>query len=312
MRRSVLNQGTITNPVLSDHLETWLESFLIDRKVQNFSPGTLAFYRKKLRLFADFCEGQVIDQVGQVTPDAIRRFMLHLEDTGHNPGGIHACYRALRAFLRWYWIETDQEGNPPTAKVKAPRVAIDPLLPVNLEDVTTMLKTCTSDLLGCRDKAALLALLDTGARAGEFVALDLADVDLTTGAALIRSGKGRKPRTVFIGQTTRRALRAYLKLRQDDNPALWLADTGERLTYWGLREMVERRARKAGIPPPSLHSFRRGFALEMLRAGVDLFSIQELLGHADLQVLRRYLRQVDDDLRAAHRKGSPADRLKGR
>jgi len=310
MQQTKTQQGTITNSALSGYLETWLESFLIDRKAQNFAPGTLAFYRKKLRLLADFCEGQVVGQVDQITPDVIRRWLLHLEDTGHNPGGIHACYRALRAFLRWYWEETDQEGNPPTTKVKAPRVAIDPLEPVSLENVSLMVKTCVFDLLGCRDRAALLGLLDTGARAAEFVALDLNDVDLTTGAVLIRSGKGRKPRNVFLGQTTRRALRAYLKLRQDDNPALWLADKGERLTYWGLREMVERRAHKAGILTPTLHSFRRAFALEMLRAGVDVFAIQELMGHADLQVLRRYLRQVDDDLRAAHVKGSPVERMK--
>jgi site-specific recombinase XerD len=312
MRRLLYKQGTITNPALSDHLETWLESFLIDRKVQNLSPGTLAFYRKKLRLFAAFCEGQVIGQIEQITPDVIRRWLLHLEDTGHNPGGIHACYRALRAFLRWYWEETDQEGNPPTAKVKAPRVALDPLLPVNLEDVTAMLKTCAADLLGARDKAALMALLDTGARAAEFVALDLDDVDFTSGAVLVREGKGRKPRTVFLGQTSRRALRAYVKLRQDDNPALWLADKGTRLTYWGLREMVERRAHRAGIKPPSLHSFRRAFCLEMLRAGVDLVSLQTIMGHADLQTLRRYLAQVSEDLRAAHVKGSPVNgKLKG-
>jgi integrase/recombinase XerD len=101
-------------------------------------------------------------------------------------------------------------------------------------------------------------------------------------------------------------------MRQDNHPALWLSDEGERLTYWGLRSMVKRRAKLAGIETPTLHAFRRAFALEMLRAGVDVFAIQELMGHADLQVLRRYLRQVDDDLRAAHQVGSPVERMRGR
>ena len=77
--------------------------------------------------------------------------------------------------------------------------------------------------------------------------------------------------------------------------------------------MVNRRAKLAGIEPLSLHGFRRAFALEMLRAGADVFAIQLLMGHGDLQVLRRYLRQVDDDLRAAHMKGSPVEQMrKGR
>ena len=58
---------------------------------------------------------------------------------------------------------------------------------------------------------------------------------------------------------------------------------------------------------PSLHSFRRAFAINMLRAGVDIYSLQLLMGHADLQVLRRYLAQTNDDLLKAHRKGSPVD-----
>ena len=71
--------------------------------------------------------------------------------------------------------------------------------------------------------------------------------------------------------------------------------------------MIRRRAAKAGLPEPSLHSFRRAFAINMLRAGVDVFSLQKLMGHADLQVLRRYLVQTTEDIAQAHRMGSPVD-----
>jgi integrase/recombinase XerD len=74
--------------------------------------------------------------------------------------------------------------------------------------------------------------------------------------------------------------------------------------------VVRRRALKAGLDKePSLHSFRRAFAIGALRGGVDLMSLQRLLGHADLSVIRRYLAQTEDDLQAAHRKGSPVDNL---
>jgi site-specific recombinase XerD len=68
-----------------------------------------------------------------------------------------------------------------------------------------------------------------------------------------------------------------------------------------------RRANQAAIKAPTLHSFRRAFASNMLRAGVDVFSLQKLMGHADLQVLRRYLAQTTDDIAQAHRIGSPVD-----
>ena len=68
-----------------------------------------------------------------------------------------------------------------------------------------------------------------------------------------------------------------------------------------------RRATKAQVPTPGLHDFRRAFALECLRNGMEVYSLQKLMGHADLQVLRRYLAQTTEDIAASHRVGSPVD-----
>lgn len=299
-------QGTITE-IGEYHLLTWLEGFLVDRKAQNLARGTIAYYQKKLRLFADFCEGQVITDVMQVTPDVLRRFLLWLEETGHNPGGVHACYRAVRAFFLWFWAEVEPPGRNPISKVKAPRVAQEPLDPADTDTIRALLDTCKADFQGLRDRAAMLTLLDTGARAQELLDLNLDDLDAVTGEVSIRQGKGRKPRKVYIGQRTRKAVRSYLKARKDGGGALWVTEGGERLSYWGLRSIIARRAKLAGVAAPSLHAFRRAFAVAMLRAGVDVFSLQELMGHADLQVLRRYLKQTNDDLRRAHKMGSPVD-----
>jgi integrase/recombinase XerD len=64
------------------------------------------------------------------------------------------------------------------------------------------------------------------------------------------------------------------------------------------------------VKKPGLHAFRRAFAINMLRAGVNIYSLQELMGNADLQVLRRYLKQTTEDTAQAHRKGSPVDNHK--
>ena len=71
--------------------------------------------------------------------------------------------------------------------------------------------------------------------------------------------------------------------------------------------MICRRAKQANVQPPELHAFRRWFALTCLRAGMDIYSLQQLMGHADLQVLRRYLKQTNQDMREAHQKASPVD-----
>jgi integrase/recombinase XerD len=308
MEKTQLNQGIILGR--RAHLETWLEAFLFDRKSQNLSEGTLHFYRVKLALFVAFCDRQVITDIRQVTPQVIRQYLVELTQA-HTPGGVNCAFRALRAFLRWFWEETEPDWKNPILKVKAPRVSEEPLEPAPLEVIQAMIDTCEKGTLaGERDRALMLFLLDTGARADECLSLDLANVNQVTGSILIRSGKGGKPRTVYLGRQARRALRAYLRTRQDNNPALWVTVEGERLTYWGMREVIRRRSVRAGVLAPKLHAFRRQFALSCLRGGMDVYSLQALMGHTDLQVLRRYLKQTDIDLQTAHAGASPADRMK--
>jgi len=309
MSKTELNLRTINYSLASEPLGLWIERFITDRRAGGAASGTVYFYTEKLKVFHAFSTAQAVDTIEQITPDVLRAFLRWLEDTGHNPGGRHSFYRAVRAFMIWVWTELDLTSPNPIKKVRAPKVAIEPLEPVSPETVKAMLDTCdTSTMAGARDKALLLFLLDTGARMSEAMAVEIHEVD-PGGAVLIRQGKGRKPRTVYIGRTTRRALRAYLKFRGIQPGALWLTISGEPLTKSGLVSMLRRRADYAGVEAPTPHEFRRAFALAMLRAGVDILSLQRLLGHSSLAVLQRYVKQTDLDGQRAHDKGSPVESL---
>lgn len=294
-----------------DHLLTWMEAFMVDRRAQNVTAGTLYFYDKKLGLFSRYCDTQAVTHISQIDPGVLRGFLLWLEETGHNAGGCHAAYRAVRAFLRWWALEVEPENwRDPFARVKAPKVPQEAIEGISMANVKELMNTCKcGEFAGERDRAIFLALLDTGARAAEFCALRLEDVNTTSGEVLIRQGKGRKARTVHMGRAARKQLRAYLRIRgEDHNPALWVKEDGETLSLWGLNDVMARRARLAGIPRPGLHDFRRTFALSMLRNGCDIFTLQRLMGHADISILRRYLRQTDEDGRRAHELSGPVDR----
>ena len=289
-----------------------VRAFLIDCEARRLSPTTVERYGRELRYFRIWAEGQKVTDPMAITPDLLRRYLLHLARV-RNAGGQHIAFRVLRVFLRWYEREYEpRDWRNPISKVKAPKLGKDVLEPVPLADLKAMLGTCdTRSFRDCRDKAILLTLLDTGCRASEFIALDVGDLDLSTGAVRIRHGKGDKGRYVFVGAKTRQVITRYLRRRGDPAPSapLWIGRTGDRLTYWGLRMILQRRAKAAGVPAPSLHSFRRAFALGALRAGVDLVSLQRLLGHSDLSVISRYLRQTQDDLQRAHEKAGPVDNL---
>ncbi len=284
-----------------------LQAFLLDRQAANLSPRTLDFYRQKLAPFLDFLERRGV-AIAQIAPDDVRAFLVALQET-HAPGGVHAYFRAIRAFCRYLHAE-GEIAHDPMARVKPPRVDLEPLAPADLGAVKAILSTCNVKTeIGARDKAIVLALLDSGLRAGEFLALNVGDLDMTTGALTVRHSKSRRARVTFLGAKARREILRYLAFRQV-TPAspLWATLDGKRLSYTGLRDILRRRAKQAGVPAPTLHSFRRAFALLSLRAGADLVSLQRLLGHADLSVIRRYLKQTESDLQAAHAKAAPVDK----
>jgi integrase/recombinase XerD len=174
-----------------------------------------------------------------------------------------------------------------------------------------MVKACPyNTFTGDRDAAILVCLLDTGARASEFLSINLEDINQARGDILIRQGKGRKPRTVYIGKQSKRALRRYLNHRRDESAALWVTHPrygSERLSYDGLRGILKRRAQQAGVEEPSLHDFRRAFALSMLRNRTDIFTLAKLMGHEGISVLQRYLKQTNLDTEEAHRRAGPVD-----
>ena len=305
-------QRTLQVSTVDDFLLNWLEAFLIDRKAAGVADGTLDFYRQKIKLFADYCDAFTVKQIGQITPSFLRQYLLYLEESGHNAGGRHASFRMIRAFFFWYEDEVEPQGwSNPIQKVKAPKVPIEPLEPVSFEIVARMVKACPHDTFtGDRDAAILLCLLDTGARANEFLSVNLEDINQTRGDILVRQGKGRKPRTVYIGKQSKRALRRYLSHRQDNGSALWVTHPrcgSDRLQYNGLRAVLTRRAKEANVDEPSCHDFRRAFALSMLRNGVDIFTLAKLMGHEGITVLQRYLKQTNLDTEEAHRRSGPVD-----
>lgn len=293
-------------------IDRQIEEFTIDRHARNLSPRTLQWYAHSLKLWRAHLAELRIEDAATVTPTDLRRFILHLTERGHNAGGVANVYGAVRAFLRWFAAEYAPSGwQNPLDKVKTPKRSTDPLQPLPLEHLRAMLETCARrTFTGDRDRALLMLLYDTGLRHQEVTDLAIGDVDLPTGAVLVRHGKGGKARTVFCGAKTRRALAAYLRHRQvlePDSP-LWLTARRGTLTKNGLREVVRRRAKLAGIPMPGMHAFRRAFAIGYLRAGGDVLTLQRLLGHASLAIVHRYVRLLTDDLQRAHNAAGPVDR----
>jgi len=300
------------NTQKKDHtISREITAFLIDRQARSLSQRTIDYYQTNLLAFERFLQTKNVTAIEAITPEHIRLYFIHLSETC-KPGGIHAQYRAIKAWLNWWGDECDDTNwRNPIRKIKPPKVSKEPIPGVPIQHVQKLLASCDKSFNGQRDKAIILFLLDTGLRRAEFCKLDYSDIELNTGAVQVRAGKGNKDRVVYVGARARRELMRYLRHRPtiDDHDPLWITRAGTRLTHSGLRQIFRRRAERIGIPEPQIHDFRRTFAIQSLRNGIDLITLMRLMGHTSTTVLQRYLRLVESDLQSAHERSSPADNL---
>jgi len=292
-------------------LTTELRSFLVDCQARNLSPNTRRYYEQKLIPLIQFLTGMGVTDADQVEAGHLRTWLVRLQNSGHNPGGVHGHYRAMKVFFRWLCSE-GVISRCPVDRIRSPRVPDQLLEPASIESVKALLATCAGTAsLDLRDRALIMALLDSGCRASEFVGLRLGDLDRRSGAVLIRQAKGGRHRVTFVGSKTLRAINRYLRTRVQKQPdsALFATKSEQPMTYSCLRDIIRRRSGRAGVTAPSLHSFRRAFAIGCLRNGADLVSLQRMMGHSSLTVLKLYLRQSEEDLKSVHSNTAPVDRL---
>ncbi|MCO6449312.1 MAG: tyrosine-type recombinase/integrase [Caldilineales bacterium] len=287
------------------HISQAMATFLLDAQARRLTASTLSFYRYQLQPFIAFLAEHDVVWPEHITPHHIRAYLVVLQRRGLKDNSVHAAARAIRRFCRFLVVEGLIPINP-MQNVEMPRRAKHILPALDASDVEKLLQACTH----ARDGAIVLFLLDTGCRASELTNLNVGDVNIDADSVLIREGKGRKDREVFIGRATARQLVRYYRERDQlvaDDP-LWLSlTTGERLTNSGLQLMLRRLGSRAGVPHCHPHTFRRTCALWSLRAGMDIYRLQKLMGHSDLTMLQRYLALASEDLKEAHRKHGAVD-----
>jgi len=166
---------------------------------------------------------------------------------------------------------------------------------------------------GRRDRALLELLYGTGLRMSECVRLNLADVDLAAGTVFVRDGKGWKDRVVPLAGQALQAVGVYLAesrpelARRSEEPALFLARTGKRLSAMSLRVLVREYGRRTRVKA-SCHVLRHSYATHLLAGGANIREIQKLLGHRHLTTTALYTRVDTRALEAMLRRSHPREK----
>jgi integrase/recombinase XerC len=280
------------------------------RVVRNCSPNTIRAYEGDLGRYLSFVGGGG-DVVLRADIPLLRRFLLQLS-AGYSKPSIARMLACLRTFYQWL-VRGGKISSNPVKLLRAPK--LDKKLPGFLQstEIDRLIRSARND----RDRALLETIYGGGVRVREVVALDLGDISLQQEVARVRRGKGSKERLVPVGTCAARAIERYLRWRSSrlvrlgrtGERALFVNKNGTRLDVRSVRRVLDRAARAAGIDRRlTPHTLRHSFAPHLLDRGADLRSVQELLGHANLQTTQIYTHVTTRRLKEVYDKAHPRAR----
>jgi integrase/recombinase XerD len=279
------------------------------RVEKGLRPLSCEAYQRDLLQFCEFLEDQSAALL-TATQAHVAGFLAHLARHGVESRSAARKLSCLRGFYRWLLLDRRIQRDP-TLNLESP--ATWKVLPKSLavtevdgmlERAETAAEHAGADAIALRDRAILELLYAAGLRVSELTGLNVADLSLDAGRALVR-GKGDKERIVPLGRAAIGALEAYLKngrpsLAKRPSPRLFVSSRGHSLSRGWVWQLVKRCDRRA-----SPHMLRHSCATHMVERGADLRTVQTLLGHADIATTQVYTHLALGRLKAVHRQHHP-------
>lgn len=279
-------------------------------------PSIASIARKQLVDFFAWLQHEYVSEPDGVAPRGKIRL---------SPKSIRNIHTNLSALWTWS-VQEEFVAENIVSTIEKPRFSPPEVIPLTKDDLVRLLGACdksrtwktrsssASRPTSERDKAIIKLLLDTGIRASELCEILFQDLNLRDHTLIVRGkgpGRGHKERVVHLSKSTGQSVWKYLlprmeTIRETDN--VFVVGTSEEwrpMTRHVLWKLLKRIGERAGVNNVYPHKFRHTFGIAYLRNGGDLFTLQDLLGHSDLSMVRRYARIAQVDRDKAHRIASP-------
>lgn len=320
--RPIVLKGKGERNSMNTSIASVQKEFLVEQEVKGNSKDTLRYYNTSFRQMNRFIAKQELGEkispdmkdeeiikAGEKMPlgvlldkDFEISFKKYLVDRGCNPRSVDTYFRAYRAFS-YYCMD---EGWIPIRKIVIKKSNAPIKQVYSDEELKKLLKKPkTSDFTEYRNWVIENYMLATGNRLSSIVALNIEDVDLENGYINVNVQKNKKPVTIPLVKQMRRILKEYIFLYRNLEEDSSLSPTeplfcnrfGERLTSDGLINAISKYNKRRGVSKTSIHLFRHTFAKSWILSGGDLFSLQKMLGHSSLDMVKVYANLYSKDIK---------------
>lgn len=300
-----------------------VQLFLSAKRAEGLAPRTIQTHSNQLAAFVSWLPANLLDNLASITTVTLREYInyclnehqlyanhpthaaIFSSKRGLAPATINIRIRSLHALFNWANTENHLPSNP-AKNIKLLRVAEDTKESLTQTQIQALLaQPDASTKQGRRDIALLLLLVDTGARVSETLSLRTEDIDLVTMQVTFRgiTTKNRRTRVLPISKRTANALRVVLA--ESNSEYVFVTRTKHPLSYKRSVALLHQYAQQTGISVKvTPHILRHSFARNWVVQGGDPFSLQRMLGHSDIGMVRRYVQLFSQDVREKHAKYS--------
>lgn len=279
---------------------TAVKQFIEERIAMRYSPHTIRDYGVTYKKFLA-CVGDM--DIRAVNKQNIVQFMASQSNiSAKTLRNYHADLSAL-----WQWaIQQGICSENPVRQIKPPIAEKKTIIPLSKIEINALLDSAVHSRYPHRNRAIILLLIDTGIRATELCNLLINDLNWVTGHVRV-VGKGKKERLVPISNETLGVIKEYLSIRKNTahSAPLFALKSEKPLDRYKLRKILAELAASGKVSHVFPHRFRHTFAIQFLRNGGNIYSLQKILGHSTLDMVKRYLAIAQNDIDHDHAIASP-------
>lgn len=276
-------QERCTNIIVHDNSNLGIiQKFIATKRLEGKSEKTINKYRPELENLVNFLN----KNISEITSYDLRYYLaMYKEHRKISNRTLENMRKTISSFFGWLQSEGFITHNPSKAvkQIKYEKVVRKPFTPVERERIKN---ACNS----IRDLALTEFLYSSGLRVSEVVSLDISNIDFMLKEATV-IGKGGKERKFYLSDICMLYLKNYLESRTDRNPALFVSvrSSSERISKSGIEAMLKRLGERANVENVHPHRYRRTLASDLVKKGVPIQDIAEILGHSDLRTTQVYV-----------------------